>query len=73
MRDDEGPTVQRTQRTTPRLKEGGNLKVKGGNIGRMKEENPMLKGGANLLKKGKTKERWGEIIDAILKRKGWPT
>jgi hypothetical protein len=43
MRDDEGPTVQQTQRTTPRLKEGGNPKVKGGNIARTKQENPMLK------------------------------
>jgi hypothetical protein len=51
MRDDEGPTVQQTQRTTPRLKEGGDPKIKGKNIGRTKEKNPMLKGNKPFRKR----------------------
>jgi hypothetical protein len=43
MRGDEGPIMQQTQRTTPRLKRRRRPKIKGGNIGRTKEENPMLK------------------------------
>jgi len=60
--------VQWIWRTTPRLEEGGSLKIEGENMKIMRIKDSKLKGGKTPLKDKKFQEWWGEEMDAILEK-----